>query len=102
VPHPCHVIKAGADGAWCMVERTSRRVAGFPVHPVDSTGAGDSFDAAFLYAVLEKRAGMLQAVQIANAAGARACAFIGGTAARSMFEDLEGMMKAADLRHDDL
>lgn len=42
------VLKLGADGALVADGRSRERVAAFPVEPVDATGAGDTFDGAFL------------------------------------------------------
>lgn len=50
---PCIAVKCGRRGA--VVQQGSKRwdVPGFPVEPVDSIGAGDSFDAGFLFAWLQ-------------------------------------------------
>ena len=59
-----------------MVTRTGRAI-----HPVDTTGAGDTFDAAFLAALL---AGHDDATALAwgDAAGRLATRALGGTAAQ--------------------
>jgi sugar/nucleoside kinase (ribokinase family) len=82
------LVKAGRDGAYVALEGKVERVPGFPVEVVDTTGAGDSFDAGFLFATLEKRLSLLEAVRFANAAGARSCMFVGGVAARSTYVDI--------------
>jgi sugar/nucleoside kinase (ribokinase family) len=46
------VAKLGRRGAVSLVDGTLLEVAAFPVEPVDTTGAGDSFDAGFLHAWL--------------------------------------------------
>jgi sugar/nucleoside kinase (ribokinase family) len=49
------VAKLGPRGAAAIVEGRLLEVPAFPVQPVDTTGAGDSFDAGFLYAWLAGR-----------------------------------------------
>jgi sugar/nucleoside kinase (ribokinase family) len=46
------VAKLGADGCMTLEDGRPLAVPAFPVQPVDTTGAGDSFDAGFLYAWL--------------------------------------------------
>ena len=84
----CPVVKAGADGAYVPEGEASRRVPARHVEVVDTTGAGDNFDAAFLFASLEKGMDRVEAAGFANAAAARACTFVGGTAARSSYRDV--------------
>lgn len=45
-------VKCGAEGALALAGRESVRRAALPVVTVDTTGAGDSFDAGFLFAWL--------------------------------------------------
>jgi sugar/nucleoside kinase (ribokinase family) len=82
------LVKAGKDGAFIPLDGEVRRVPGFPVEVVDTTGAGDSFDAGFLFARLEKRLDLLEAARFANAVAARSCMFVGGVAARSSYRDV--------------
>ena len=83
----CPLIKIGKDGVAVTVDGALRTVPTRKVEVVDTTGAGDSFDAGFLYAALEKRMGLLDACQFANAVAARSCTFVGGTSARSTYDD---------------
>jgi sugar/nucleoside kinase (ribokinase family) len=46
------IAKLGPRGAAALVDGALVEVAAFAVEPVDTTGAGDSFDAGFLYAWL--------------------------------------------------
>jgi ribokinase len=82
------LVKVGADGAWLVADKEPRRIPSFPVEVVDTTGAGDTFDAAFLFATREKGMGPAEAVTFANAAAARSCRFVGGVAARSTYEEV--------------
>lgn len=48
------VLKEGAAGATAFVAgQPPRKVAALPVTPLDTTGAGDAFDAGFLYSYLQ-------------------------------------------------
>jgi len=84
----CPVIKAGKHGAIAHIDGKIRSLPTPWVKVVDTTGAGDSFNAGFLFAVLEKKMPLLNAVRFANATGARSCKFAGGTAARSTYRDV--------------
>ena len=84
----CPVIKAGAQGAHIMVDGRDTRVPARAVEVVDTIGAGDNFDAAFLFASLEKGMAPATAAAFACAAASRSCLFRGGTDARSSFDDV--------------
>jgi sugar/nucleoside kinase (ribokinase family) len=77
-------IKQGARGAVAMRGSSEYEVAestGLPVDVVDSTGAGDSFDAGFLHGFIEDWP--LQAtLDLAVACGSLSVSGIGGTAAQ--------------------
>ena len=79
----CPVVKTGADGALVWTGDRVAAVPGFKAEVVDTTGAGDSFDAGFIYARLERGLDIEKAAVFANAAGARSCQFTGGVNARS-------------------
>src|SRR5262249_60447547 len=49
------VVKLGAEGCLTLDEGRPLAVPAFPTEPVDTTGAGDSFDAGFLHAWLSGR-----------------------------------------------
>lgn len=49
------VVKQGREGAWAADATGARRIATRPVHPLDTTGAGDGFNAAVLNALLHGR-----------------------------------------------
>jgi sugar/nucleoside kinase (ribokinase family) len=88
-PGPLVGVKCGADGALvASVEGVIARVGAYPVEAIDTTGAGDTFDAAFLSAWLEG-ASPLDALRAGAVAGALATTSIGGT---------DGQPDAATLR----
>jgi sugar/nucleoside kinase (ribokinase family) len=72
------MVKLGVDG--CMALRGGNFVAvpGFPVKPVDTTGAGDSFNAGFLHAWL-RGSELRDAMTFAAACGALSTLASGGT-----------------------
>jgi sugar/nucleoside kinase (ribokinase family) len=76
------VGKLGAEGcvAWHRGERI--RVAALPVETVDTTGAGDSFNAGFLHAWLRKQ-GLSDCLRFAAACGALSTRGLGGTATQA-------------------
>jgi ribokinase len=71
----CPIIKLGPRGVFA----SGTLHPPFSVEVVDPTGAGDAFAAAFLFATLERGLGFEEALRFAQAAGALACTFIGGS-----------------------
>lgn len=88
----CPLVKLGRDGALAMADGEVVHVKGKIVQPVDTTGAGDTFDAGFLYATLDRKMPLLDAARFANAAAARSCLFVGGVNARSTYQDVIDFM----------
>ena len=64
------VVTRGADGARVLTRSGERVITAAPADPIDSTGAGDVFGAAFILAV---RAGEEFAGRVAAACAAAAC-----------------------------
>jgi len=75
------IAKLGTDG--CMASEAGKTVTvpAFPVEPVDTTGAGDSFNAGFLHAWL-RGAPLRDAMTFAAACGALSTLSAGGTSAQ--------------------
>lgn len=71
------VVKLGAAGCFLDSPQGSFMSPGFPVQPVDTTGAGDCFAAGFLAAVCRDQS-LSTAARYANAAGALATLALGG------------------------
>ncbi len=90
-------VKTGADGALLWIDGNPEVVPTFPIQVKDTTGAGDSFDAGFLYATLNQNLKAPGAARFANAVAARSCGFVGGTAARSSVSDIVEFMMAAEV-----
>lgn len=66
------VVTLGADGALCLGSGDALHVRGFPVTVLDTTAAGDTFNAA-LGVALAERTPLPEALVFANAAAALTC-----------------------------
>jgi len=88
------VAKRGARGSAALVAGRLLEAPGFPVNAVDSTGAGDSFDAGFLHAWLRGEA-VEACLRWANACGALSTRGVGGTAAQPGAADVLALLEAA-------
>ncbi len=75
---PIVVIKCGNKGAIGEINRKIVNVNPIKIEPVDTTGAGDSFNAGFIYYFLNKNKGFKTSLSFANALGALSCLYIGG------------------------
>ncbi len=73
------VAKLGAQGCMALQEEQSFAVPAFPVKAVDTTGAGDTFNAGFLRAWLAGE-GLCEAMRFAAACGALSTLASGGSA----------------------
>ena len=69
---PCVVVTLGSRGACARADGQFLKQSAFPVTPVDTTGAGDTFCGAFV-AALSQGQDVAQALRQASAAGALAC-----------------------------
>ncbi|MFH8345481.1 carbohydrate kinase family protein [Streptomyces sp. NPDC018045] len=83
---PLVVVKDGAAGALAHDGATLTRTAAAPADPVDSVGAGDSFDAGFIAAVLHGM-DLPAALSFAAACGALSTRAHGGTAAQPTWDE---------------
>lgn len=86
------VLKRGADGSTAFTRAGMVSASGFVVEEVDPTGAGDSFAAAFLVALLEG-ASLEQALVRANAVGAMAVTRRGPMEGTPTRQALEAFLK---------
>lgn len=81
----CVVVKTGEQGCTLHSAAEDRRVPGFAVKAVDTTGAGDCFAGGFL-AALARGLPLLEAARFANAVGALSVRKPGSTAGLLSFE----------------
>lgn len=84
---PAVAVKRGAQGALLAAEDRLWSVAVDAVKPVDTTGAGDNFNAGFLVALLSGRS-LQDALCFGAAAGRHAVLGVGGTGSVIGREDL--------------
>lgn len=89
----CPVVKAGRAGSLLSIGGQVTSIPTWEIAPVDTTGAGDSFAAGFLFAVLEKGMDLPDAARFGNAVGARSCLFVGGVNAHSTYDDTIAFME---------
>lgn len=71
-------VKCGADGALVVQGAELIKVPALPVQPIDTTGAGDSFDAGFLYGWLAAWS-LREATELGVACGSLSTLHVGGT-----------------------
>ena len=76
---PAIVAKLGRDGAVTLESGRLLHVPALPVEPLDTTGAGDSFNAGFLHAWLAG-APLVECLRLGAACGALSTLGLGGTA----------------------
>jgi len=90
------VVKLGADGAAASDGASTTHVPALPVEPLDTTGAGDSFDAGFLAAWLEG-APLERALAIGNSCGALSTLALGGVDAQPTMDDVRRALEASGI-----
>jgi len=90
-------VKQGAEGA--IAGRGAERVKAPPlrINVVDTTGAGDSFDAGFVHAYLQGN-DLASCLEFANASGALAACRVGGADGAPTADDVISFMHAAARR----
>lgn len=81
------ILTLGEEGAVIIHGEQRVDIAPFPINPVDSTGAGDTYVGA-LAAFLALRNDLQQAGEWASAAGAHACLHVGAQAGAPSQQDL--------------
>lgn len=87
---------AGTQGAqgtlWLDEQQNLQRTPAFPVHTVDTLGAGDVFHGAFALAITERQ-DLRQALRFASAAAALKCTRFGGAFAAPQRVEVEELLK---------
>jgi sugar/nucleoside kinase (ribokinase family) len=90
-------VKLGADGALAVSAAGDLvRQPALPVEPVDTTGAGDSFDAGFLAGWLAGRP-LAACLALGVACGSLSTCGVGGTAAQPTLAEAEAAARTAGL-----
>lgn len=80
------VIKMGKDGAIAVQNKQTIQVSSIPVQVVDTVGAGDSFDAGFVFGYLNQWA-LEKSLKFACVCGALSTQKAGGTNGQATFEE---------------
>lgn len=86
-------LKLGEEGSYIRTPDAEVTAPTFPVQPVDGTGAGDAFDAAFLCGLVNGW-DMERTARFANAVGALCVTAIGATAGVRSFEETKEFLKS--------
>jgi len=95
---PCVVVKRGAKGAIAIQNNELSTDSGFRVKALDTTGAGDSFDAGFLSGYLMKQP-LAECLRLGNACGALSAISIGGTAGQPTQAQLQEFLRSNATRN---
>jgi sugar/nucleoside kinase (ribokinase family) len=91
---PFVVIKLGAKGAIAYRDGEFIEAEGFRVDAIDTTGAGDSFDAGFVHAFLDGR-DLKECLTVGNACGALSTMKRGGTGGQPTLDELNVFVNKA-------
>lgn len=88
------VVKDGGNGAWSIRNGEVFYVAAMAVpQVVDTTGAGDCFNAGFLYAYLVEQLPIVDCLQYGNICGGCSVQGMGGATMAPTHETLEGLLR---------
>jgi sugar/nucleoside kinase (ribokinase family) len=85
------VAKLGRDGTMALDGGRVIHVPAYPVEPIDTTGAGDSFNAGFLHRWLDG-APLVECLRLGAACGALSTLGLGGTAAQPTLTEAEALV----------
>ncbi|HEX7064127.1 MAG TPA: PfkB family carbohydrate kinase, partial [Bacillales bacterium] len=88
-------IKCGSKGSCLLSKNQVVETSGYPVHPIDTTGAGDSFNAGLISGYLKGKRGT-ELLNFANACGALATLRVGGTGNVPDLNEVESFMASAE------
>jgi sugar/nucleoside kinase (ribokinase family) len=89
----CAVIKMGAEGCIAACDGTRYQVPALQVEAMETTGAGDNFNAGLIYGLLRGYP-FLKALRCANVAGGMSTLVLGGCGANVSAEVLEQALAA--------
>lgn len=88
------IVKLGASGSMTLDGGRLLHVPGFQQTPVDTTGAGDSFNAGFLHAYLRGRP-VRECLACGNACGALSTLALGGINAQPTADQMANLVRSA-------
>jgi sugar/nucleoside kinase (ribokinase family) len=87
------VAKLGPNGAMALDGARVVHVPAYPVETIDTTGAGDSFNAGFLHRWLEG-APLVECLRLGAACGALSTRGLGGTAAQPTLAEADALVRS--------
>lgn len=85
------VVKLGADGALAVRGDEALRLPADRVTVIDSTGAGDGFNAGFLYGFLDGRS-LAETLALAVACGTLSTRAVGGVDGQATLDEVEALL----------
>jgi sugar/nucleoside kinase (ribokinase family) len=85
------VVKRGREGCASLDKDQWVEIPAYATRAIDSTGAGDSFDAGFLHAWLRNKP-WIECMQWGSACGSLSTRGIGGTAAQATIDEVVALM----------
>jgi sugar/nucleoside kinase (ribokinase family) len=88
------VAKLGREGSATLKDGRLLRTPAFPVEVVDTTGAGDSFNAGFLHAWLDGRP-PIECLRWGTACGSLSTRGIGGTSRQPDAAEVEALLRSS-------
>ena len=88
------IAKLGAQGCLTLEDGRPLAVPAFRIHPVDTTGAGDSFDAGFLHAWLRGMP-LLDSLRWGAACGSLSTRGLGGTGRQADVAEVERLVASS-------
>ncbi|NTV36880.1 MAG: carbohydrate kinase family protein, partial [Anaerolineaceae bacterium] len=86
------VMKAGAMGAYTYINGSVVHIPGIPVNPMDTTGAGDNFNAGFIKGILEGK-NIIESIQMGNIVGGLSTEILGGSGRMVTSEEISTWME---------
>jgi ribokinase len=87
------VVKSGEEGAYVLSKEGEAHAPGYIINAVDTTAAGDAFNAGLALALSEGK-NTEKAITFANAVGALTCTQKGAQSAMPSYQDVEHFMAA--------
>lgn len=87
------VVTVGERGSIAVTRDSAIKASAFKIKPVDTTGAGDAFNAAFIYAHVIKGLSIEEASRFANATAALKCLKVGAQSGLPRVEEVKRFLE---------
>lgn len=92
------IVTRGEEGVTFFEGEQEHRVPAFSVKPIDTTGAGDTFNGAFTYAIAKKKT-LYEACVFGNAAAALSVTQTGAQTGMPSKEEIDGFLEKMNRIH---